>query len=141
MKICGKCKIEKSFSEFSIKTRKSGKIEYQASCKKCQKIYKDNHYRENKDKYLFDNTKRKKENRQFYLNFKKTLICSLCPENFPECLDFHHTNKKDKLYKSGVYRTLMHKGKKAFLEEVSKCQVLCSNCHRKQHSLLRSSIG
>ena len=58
--------------------------------------------------------------------------CSRCPENHIGCLEFHHQDpsKKEQTI------TLMAAGKYSrtkILEEISKCELLCSNCHRKHH--------
>lgn len=49
------------------------------------------------------------------------------------CLDFHHTNPDIK--EVDVSQIIYRKGwgKQKLLEEIAKCRVLCSNCHRKLH--------
>lgn len=63
-------------------------------------------------------------------------VCSRCPETHPACLDFHHRDPATKSFNIGE-----HYGKhrwKRILEEVAKCDILCSNCHRKLHYAERS---
>lgn len=76
--------------------------------------------------------KHKKLIRDFIRNLKKTLKCSRCPENFWACLDFHHRDPSHKEFRIGwaVDRTL---SKSRILAEIDKCDVLCANCHRKEH--------
>jgi hypothetical protein len=70
--------------------------------------------------------------RQAIVDFKKTLKCSKCPENDPVCLDFHHSknNKEISIGNALNVGWSIDKIKK----EISKCIVLCSNCHRKEHN-------
>lgn len=64
--------------------------------------------------------------------------CIRCPEKHPACLDFHHRNgKKDKLGHIGQFRRFGHE---QLLAEIAKCDVLCSNCHRKHHHKERSKL-
>lgn len=72
-------------------------------------------------------------NREWYTAYKKTLKCSICNESDPRCLDFHHRDKTTKLFNVGHYYT---RSKANILKEIAKCDILCSNCHRKlTHSL------
>lgn len=48
MKICGKCKLGKSFSDFH---KRSASIDgFAATCRSCHKQYKKNYYEKNKDR-------------------------------------------------------------------------------------------
>ncbi len=64
------------------------------------------------------------------LNEIKSAGCTLCPEKEIVCLDFHHVNPKTK-DKSLAVAARSGWSKKRILLEVSKCVVVCSNCHRK----------
>ena len=64
------------------------------------------------------------------MNIKKTLSCT-CGENHPACLEFHHIDPSIKEFEiSGAVRLY---GKEKIMNEIAKCIVLCSNCHRKRH--------
>jgi len=52
-------------------------------------------------------------------------------ESHPICLDFHHVNPGEK--ERGLNKIVNTHNKKLILEEISKCIVLCANCHRKEH--------
>lgn len=58
--------------------------------------------------------------------------CCVCDyDRHFSALDFHHVLSDDKIgCPSEVIKNL---GKKAFLEEVEKCILVCSNCHREIH--------
>lgn len=64
--------------------------------------------------------------------------CSRCPENHPACLDFHHIcgNKTKNVAKMVTEKLSM----KTIMQEIAKCIVLCSNCHRKEHSVYENRL-
>ncbi len=96
-------------------------------------------YQNNKDSEKNHIYKRKKEIKDWYKEYKSKLKCSKCPENHPATLDFHHKNSKDKesqisyLVRGGYSIERIKK-------ELSKCQVLCSNCHRKEHHIQNKNL-
>jgi predicted HNH restriction endonuclease len=58
--------------------------------------------------------------------------CSWCKGVFEPCVyDFHHTNPEDKDFTIGENMLV---SKERFLNEVSKCILLCANCHRMEHN-------
>lgn len=76
--------------------------------------------------------KRKIAIRKWFGEYKSKLCCSKCSENHPATLDFHHKSGKDK--KMGVTLMAYHGyAVECILDEISKCLVLCANCHRKIH--------
>ena len=73
---------------------------------------------------------RNKKNILFYFEKKLQLKCSRCEENHISCLEFHHLDRSLKEYTvSNIIKSSLKKA----LEEMKKCIVLCSNCHRKEH--------
>ena len=90
-------------------------------------------YPKNRKRRLELNYAWRKENRQKFQDYKKTLKCLLCGETETSCLDFHHLDPSHKdaavgdLYKRNWSFERMK-------QEISKCVVLCSNCHRKVHA-------
>ncbi len=128
MKICGKCKLEKNNSDFN-----KNKNRLSSYCKECVREASKKHYNSNK-KDLLD--KRKDyyiERRKWYGELKETLKCETCGENHPATLDFHHINSQTKDFGVAAGLTRLNLSKAKILEEISKCVVLCSNCHRKLH--------
>lgn len=69
----------------------------------------------------------------FLFAYKQTSNgCSRCSEAHPACLDFHHVDPDDKTHSvSGL--TAYEPSREELLEEVGKCELLCANCHRKEH--------
>lgn len=127
MKICIYCKKEKEDEEFSFKNKAKGKLN--SCCKECKKLYNTNHYQTNKGDYLNRNFKRREEVTQYIKELKGSSRCSICEENHPACLDFHHIDSTIKEFSISECKV----GLKKLKEEVKKCVVLCANCHRKHH--------
>lgn len=130
MKLCNKCSSRKPLSAFSKnKARKDG-LAY--ACKECIRSYSKEHYKKNIK--IYKNKARKWANkaREKYQEYKATLSCNVCGESEPCCLDFHHRDPETKdftLSKASAGMSL-----KRIKEEIEKCVVLCSNCHRKVHA-------
>ena len=62
---------------------------------------------------------------------KAQLKCRECGEDHPACLEFHH---RDPGQKEGNVSIMFRKVRRERWEaEIAKCDVLCSNCHRKLH--------
>jgi len=127
MKQCTKCKCEKELDEFyKNSNRKDGVSSY---CKCCQKAHKKIHYANNKERYKECGLRAKK----WFMDYKRELQCNRCGFNHPAALDFHHKDPKTKTFSmSGVHMGKINKDK--IMEEISKCEVLCSNCHRIEHA-------
>ena len=92
---------------------------------------KAKYYQDNKEKLLEYQKERYKKLATSLQDWKNTLKCSMCGMNDSACLDFHHSNPKDK--ETGVIRQ-SSKGLSKVLEELRKCVVVCANCHRKAHA-------
>lgn len=72
-----------------------------------------------------------KDKKEWLARYKAGLRCQACREASPECLDFHHIDPKKKEF---TISKCMGKRKADILLEISKCYVLCANCHRKLHA-------
>lgn len=91
------------------------------------------YYRRHTDKVKAATRARKRENQKWYREYKKTLKCAMCGETYWACLDFHHT---DPSIKDNIISRMVADGVgiEKIKEEIAKCVVLCSNCHRKFHN-------
>jgi hypothetical protein len=95
-----------------------------------RKEYKKQWHQKNIEKRKISIKKRKQKIIQWFNDYKKTLKCEKCGETHPATIDFHHKNEK----KYGLSKMVYYGySKKRIQEEISKCQVLCANCHRKIH--------
>lgn len=130
MKQCGKCQVEKPFSEFNRdRQRPTG---YQRYCRPCDNQMRRDWYqkRGNRERVLKLNSDKRAERRAWFQGLKLKMECARCGENHPAVLDLHHRDPSEK--ENGV-TDMMAWGKKRILAEIAKCDVLCSNCHRKLH--------
>ena len=78
---------------------------------------------------------RRNELLKWIAEYKKTLSCEICKESTPCCLDFHHRDGMTKKFNISQIKDLK-KTEITFnilVEEIAKCDVLCANCHRKEH--------
>jgi hypothetical protein len=94
--------------------------------------YSKTHYEKNKQEVIRKINVRKKTHREWFVNYKKQLVCVTCGHNHPAALDFHHVEQKKSNRKIHKLVSDGHT-KKRILEEIDKCVVLCSNCHREHH--------
>lgn len=124
MRKCSVCKIEKDLDEFHKKAN-----DHSYMCKECRKIYIRNHYKNNKTKYIEKAKKSNEKAVEAFNQMKSELKCVKCGESHIACLDFHHLdpNKKEASISRLINST------KKLQQEIEKCIVLCSNCHRKLH--------
>ena len=131
MKQCRKCNFVKYEDDFAFKNKSKGIL--QSICRQCKSEYNTLWFKDNKQKHILNVKQNKKSNSGIIKELDKafrSLGCSVCGEKDTACLDYHHL--KDKKYtvselKSGSY------GANIFIVEVTKCVVLCANCHRKLH--------
>ena len=94
--------------------------------------YQREWYSRNKEKQKRIVRDRQAELEKWYKEYKATLHCDRCPETHPATFDFHHLDSSKKDANIG---DAIHSGwsKKRIFAEISKCIVLCANCHRKLH--------
>jgi hypothetical protein len=111
LKLCPKCNISKSKTEFYHSKKSS------SYCKSC---------------IVESNLQRQRDTKLLAVEYKGGK-CSIC--GYSKCiaaLDFHHTNpiEKDKNFFN------MRGGLSVSLKsELDKCVLLCANCHREEHHL------
>ena len=136
MKICSTCSTPKEETEFFFKNKLKGTLH--AQCKDCKRELDRKAYNANshnrKEKIRTTATKSFKFLKSFIQRVKKFSQCSKCGDKRWYVLDFHHIKGKD--YNIGQ---LINRGPniKKVKNELRKCIVLCSNCHREVHYLER----
>ena len=131
MKVCTKCKKEKSLDEFNFRVKKIELRQYQ--CRECTRAFIRSHYKRNKDYYLAKARKRNTEKRieahSYVRNYLLRHPCVDCGESDTIVLEFDHRGDKLKEVANlirGRYPLLQVK------EEIEKCDVRCANCHRRK---------
>ena len=132
MKTCIDCKKNKEETEF--KFRKDTK-KHRNSCNDCQKKFKLKFYHDNKEKYAPAYAERSRKTKLWFYSVireAKDKPCMDCSVKYPYyVMDFDHRDRNDKLFnisqwsRHGLSRQLL-------LNEINKCDVVCSNCHRER---------
>ena len=74
--------------------------------------------------------KLKADRRSYWVNkYKQAKGCCLCGYRLhPVALDFDHLNPLEKEF--NLHKRNIHINLKRYMNEVRKCRILCSNCHR-----------
>lgn len=128
-KICTKCKQDKDITNFSwIKARQR----HHSWCKTCASKSRLDSYYKDKKRHREKDYLRRQRVVDSYKSLKENYSCFFCEETEPVCLDFHHIDPKTKLFNIG--KELGRKSKQKIDDEIEKCVILCSNCHRKLHA-------
>ncbi len=100
---------------------------YKAKDPKRWKRYKQGWYQLNKERIKEDATKRRKEIRELIIACKD-VPCADCGKKYPfYVMDFDHI-KEGKKRAVGSMRNFLNPEK--VIEEILRCEVVCSNCHR-----------
>lgn len=116
MKTCNICKQSKPESEFY----KNGNRKH-CRCKDCHKEIMKTSYEEKINKVN---------------KLKEEIGCLKCRETRYYILEFHHNDPNEKDY------SISNRVRASFetiQKEISKCSVLCCNCHREFHHLNREN--
>lgn len=131
-KICSMCKISLPATSNYFAGRCDRRVpQLQGICRNCQRDYRKVHYYKNKQKYVDKARSYSKAFIAWFVDLKSTLSCEICGERRHWVLDFHHTNPNNK--EGDVAGLIRLSNKKRILDEIEKCRVLCSNCHRNLH--------
>ena len=88
-----------------------------------------NHYAKNKQQYLRRNQKRTEAVKNQIQDIKSRTSCVDCGNRFHfAAMDFDHRDGVEKRFEIGRRYSLG--SMKSLLKEISKCDIVCSNCHR-----------
>lgn len=90
------------------------------------------YYAHKKDKFPQYRKNYHLKRKQWMQELKESLVCIRCGENRWPCIDFHHRDPNEKEY--SISRMIRRCSKEKILAEIAKCDVLCSNCHRIEHT-------
>lgn len=116
-KICTKCGRNLPIEAFGWRSKEKGTR--RADCKECHSDYMKKKYQEKKETVSV---------------IKENKSCQKCGESRGCCLDFHHIDPNIKIETIARMTSNCYTLEKT-LEEIEKCIVLCSNCHREFHYL------
>ena len=130
-KTCAGCGEEKPITEFNFKNVRRGLR--QTRCRDCTREQVRRHYQAHQSYYIRKAKRRKAqiaaEQREWISSYLELHPCVDCDEADLRCLDFDHVRGKKRC---DVSRMLGNFGWEAIEREVAKCEVRCSNCHRKR---------
>lgn len=140
-KKCPSCLQDKEEECFNKnKSRKDGLA---IKCKECRKQDRKHTYKEDSRKLVVWQRAKRLRSSEWLSQFKKK--CSFCPEDHPACLDFHHNDPKTKVRSIAHLLNFVNidneDHKNQVIEEIKKCTVICSNCHRKLHWKERQELA
>ena len=94
--------------------------------------YGKQHYRANRAHYIREEARRKKartaERMRYLFGYFLTHPCVDCQESDPLVLEFDHLGDKAFCVSHGF----SGRNWQAILDEIAKCDVVCSNCHRRR---------
>jgi len=130
-KTCTGCKERKPFADFNKKS--SGKFGLQAYCRQCSSEHGRAFYHKKLDHNRARVSKRKKELLAKFEAYKAVQVCLVCDEATYCCLEFHHLDAGEKDLEVSVMARKGYSWERV-MEEIAKCAVLCSNCHKKLHA-------
>ncbi len=126
MKRCSACGFEKDPKKEFTKNR-SKPDGLNPTCKECHRKRVNRHYLNNKAYYV-GKAKGVKQGLKDLMNNLKKEPCKDCGLNFNSWqMDFDHT---DPSVKMGNVSRFINVSRKALLEEIHKCDLVCANCHR-----------
>lgn len=128
MKQCKKCKKTKSVEDFCLRKRSSDGR--QPWCRICStKIFKS-YYKDNPEAYRVRAKKVLDETFELVKSLKDNQPCTDCGVRYPYyVMDYDHL---DSSIKEDNIGNLIKSGKKKVLDEIKKCELVCSNCHRQR---------
>lgn len=138
MKKCSKCGVSQSIDQFNRRSSSSDGLQHH--CKSCNKKRLAKHYENNKSYYI-DKSRKWKLSRKAQIDKLKSVPCADCKNFYPPyIMDFDHRDNTKKLFNIGQARST--KSKQSVDDEIAKCDVVCSNCHRERtHQRLQADVS
>jgi hypothetical protein len=140
LKACVKCGIRKAGGVGGNKSwcricTKAYRKEWEAKRRKGiptkKEPYSDPWYKRNKEKQKEYRKIYKQRSCSFVLEYLQAHPCMDCGEADVVVLEFDHRDPSTKMYNIGTMLDRCFKSEK-ILEEISKCDVVCANCHKRR---------
>jgi hypothetical protein len=130
-KACTTCKVSFPATREYFSPARRGKYGLTQRCKTCANTKTKDWYenKEGRSWHLKDQSQRRADLANWVDTFKD-VPCTDCGFKYPPyVMDFDHLPQFEKYFPIGV---LVNKrvSKDTILEEISKCEVVCANCHR-----------
>jgi hypothetical protein len=135
---CSRCGSVRPAVEFAWRRRATGARD--TYCRPCRAEYKREHYAANRERYVAQAQRRKRElaleRTRYLIEFFKAHPCVECGEADPIVLEFDHL--RDKEFSIGLH--LSRRSWRSILAEMDKCVVVCANCHRRRTARRRGAL-
>ena len=128
MKTCTTCNASKPLEDFN--KRSNARDGRQAKCRECSKTWYNDYYKSNSTERerLYLNNKKYREKLLATVRAKKNVPCMDCKASYPHyVMDFDH--QRDKCF-TIAKAVAERRPISVILNEIEKCEVVCSNCHR-----------
>lgn len=140
MKTCTKCRLDLDTERFSKQSRSADGL--QSWCKDCSSSNHKTYYKNNTGKFIAAAAAYRARLRDI-TNAAKSIPCTDCGVQYPAwVMDFDHLPGTDKQFDvgDGVSHGFAIQ---RILDEIDKCDVICSNCHRQRthNRMVPSSSG
>ena len=138
MKSCARCGLVKDDDEFNWRWKSLGVR--QPICKDCSKLQRHEHYLRYQGAEIartYEVTKERRERaKRFIYEYLSVHRCVDCGEYDFAVLTFDHVVGEKKMDIS----KMVSEGYaiESILEEISRCEVVCSNCHMRREAKRRS---
>lgn len=128
--VCSKCGADgdQHFSPSALKEGSRNRW-----CRTCHRDYYRAQVAADKDYFLKYARRRLRRTKAILREERAKNGCAMCGEKHPACLEFHHKDESTKSFNIALGASRGKKGIDQLREELDKCTVLCSNCHRKHH--------
>jgi len=124
--------VREAWNKRDQEWRANNREKWLADSRKRQRKYRERNPEKAKQSNERSRYKRWGRNKEFGNAYKNFFGCRDCGERDPVVLDFHHRNEHQKNF------TVSHWAFRASLvtltKEFWKCDVLCANCHRREHA-------
>jgi hypothetical protein len=133
LRACGRCGQRKPAAEFAWRRKARGQRDNY--CRPCRADYKRQHYSAHRERYVANATQRKRttsrERASLLVAFFRDRPCADCGESDPLVLEFDHLAHKS----FNIAKGIRDHSWQSVLDEISKCEVVCANCHRRRTAL------
>ena len=125
-KICRICSKEKVLSDYH--PNKTCRLGVVGTCRQCYAVKMRPYYNKIRDTRNSTVKEKNREKKRKWVSLFGDK-CFDCGNSYPDCVyDFHHLYGKD----ANPSKALTWSDDRA-IEELSKCVLLCANCHRIRH--------
>lgn len=135
---CYRCGADKPVDDFAWRRKEKGQRD--SFCRPCRSAYGKEHYAANRQRYIDQARERKRvvahERYLFLIDFFREHPCVDCGETDPMVLEFDHLGDKQ----FGIGTGFAERNWQTILADIDKCEVVCSNCHRRRTARRSGSV-